>query len=154
MTKIMAKNKNEIAETEVKKMFETVLWYSKLHGYIRSISDSFEFFDPEEWVDYGNDHNENKCPEEWVGDTGTTDPGILVVSIGAFMHNENEETVTWSVFRNAGVKQVASFLVGIASFNIPLERRATVAKLTIQIVTDERNQKHGSASKISGIQPK
>lgn len=70
------------------------------------------------------------------------------------MHNENEETVTWSVFRNAGVKQAASFLVGIASFNSPLERRTTVAKLAIQIVTDERNQKHGSASKIPGMQPK
>ncbi len=142
----MAKNENEISETEAKKMFEIVLWYSKMQGYPQRGSESFIFFGSEEWVNYCNDNNEDKCPQEWIGNAGTTDPSILVVPIGTFVDDENEDAVTWGVFRNAGIKPAANFLAGITSFSIPYERRATVAKLAAQIVMDERNQRHGHRS--------
>lgn len=132
----MNENLNEVTTAEVKKMFKAVLWYSRIHGYLKQNSNSFEFFGPDEWVVYCNENNEQKCPDEWVGDTDNTDPSIIVAPIGTVIDEQNQQAVAWGVFRNAGVNRAADFLVSITSFRIPQRRRAQVAKLAKQIALD------------------
>ena len=134
----MNANQSEITAAEVKMMFDDVARFAGLHGRMQCASDDLQFFGPEEWLNYFREYNEPEFPEEWVGDTGNTDPGCLVVPVGIIMDEECSEAVTWGVYRNAGIGRAANFIAEIPSFGIPPELRAEAAKSAKRTVSDYR----------------
>lgn len=130
----MNAHQTEVTPAEVKMMFEVARLYAGMHGCMARAPDALQFFGPEEWLNHCREYNEPECPEEWAGDTGNTDPSILVMPSGTIMDEECPEAMTWGVYRNAGIDRAADFIVAMPSFNIPHALHTKVAELAKQMV--------------------